>query len=230
MVYADVSYSAVNQDGTGIGECIVHSTSHAGELRKTLHPALAYAWTERLQSVPRCDPSTSASRSKPFPCAAPHGSHEPSSHLQVCLFTAVIDRANTKSATFSVSYTPHDWEKEPTASDFTAALTDYFSLDSIILNAEARGIAMDSSWRNKNEHRAAMTLLVAITKALHAVPGELFRKIEDRSSCLPLVRSRAFVRKRPGVDPRHLSESDVGSLASSRRASCAPCVSSFSSR
>ena len=51
-------------------------------------------------------------------------------------------------------------------------ITDSFSLDSLLLNGAERGWAMDSSWRNKNENRAAVTFVITVNEALHAVPGQ----------------------------------------------------------
>ncbi|KZT29402.1 hypothetical protein NEOLEDRAFT_1215062 [Neolentinus lepideus HHB14362 ss-1] len=68
-------------------------------------------------------------------------------------------------------YTPHDFTRPDSLSNFTVALGDVHSLDSLILNSASRGVAMDSSWRNKNENRAAMTMLCTVNEKSHVVPG-----------------------------------------------------------
>ncbi len=73
------------------------------------------------------------------------------------------------------SYTPHDLDLPDALSQFTVALTDDFSMDSLILHGADRGWALDSSWRNKNENRAAVTLLIAVDEQYHAVPGMVCR-------------------------------------------------------
>lgn len=70
------------------------------------------------------------------------------------------------------SYTPFD-PKEPHAqSSFSCAFTDDFSLESLILHSRTNGCAMDSSYRNKNENRAPMTLLITVNAHQHMLPGK----------------------------------------------------------
>ena len=71
-----------------------------------------------------------------------------------------------------LSYVPHDFKLPDALSQFKVGLTDDFSLDSLILHGRDRGWALDSSWRNKNENRAAVTFLIAVDEDLHALPGE----------------------------------------------------------
>ncbi len=59
------------------------------------------------------------------------------------------------------------------------AITDKFSMDSLILHGSSRGWALDSSWRNKNENRAAVTFLIAVDEKYHAVPGASMRPYND---------------------------------------------------
>ena len=70
------------------------------------------------------------------------------------------------------SYTPHDFEQNDALSEFTVGLSDDFSLDTLILNGGERGWALDSSWRNKNENRAAVTFLIGVDENMHAMPGK----------------------------------------------------------
>ncbi len=70
-----------------------------------------------------------------------------------------------------LSYTPHDLDLPDALSNFMMAITDTFSMDSLILHGSERGWALDSSWRNKNENRAAVTFLIAVDANYHAVPG-----------------------------------------------------------
>ncbi|KAI0704561.1 hypothetical protein C8Q76DRAFT_820141 [Earliella scabrosa] len=70
-------------------------------------------------------------------------------------------------------HTPHDFELDDALSEFTVGLTDDFSLDSLILHGGTGGWALDSSWRNKNENRAAVTFLITVTPNQHAVPGSV---------------------------------------------------------
>lgn len=72
------------------------------------------------------------------------------------------------------SYNPFDPNVSAAASEFTCGITDEFSLESLILHTRQRGLAMDSSWRNKNENRAAMTILITVNSADHMLPGGPF--------------------------------------------------------
>ena len=76
-----------------------------------------------------------------------------------------------RGALTPISYTPHDFDLDDVLSQFTVALTDDFSLDSLLLYGSTGGWALDSSWRNKNENRAAVTFLITVTPEHHAVPG-----------------------------------------------------------
>lgn len=68
----------------------------------------------------------------------------------------------------SYSYTPLDEADKQT---FTVGLKTKMTLESIILHYRARGLCIDSSWRNKNENRAAVTNITAINEAFHFTPG-----------------------------------------------------------
>ncbi|KAI0716346.1 hypothetical protein C8Q76DRAFT_692091 [Earliella scabrosa] len=81
-------------------------------------------------------------------------------------------------------YTKHDPKLPDALSPFTIALTDDFSMDSLILHGSSRGWALDSSWRNKNENRAAVTFLIAVNGEGHAVPGAVFLSANTRSDTL----------------------------------------------
>jgi len=50
------------------------------------------------------------------------------------------------------SYTPHDFEKPDTSSNFTCALTTNFGLETLLLEGTWDGVGADTSWRNKNEN------------------------------------------------------------------------------
>ena len=92
-------------------------------------------------------------------------------HVLVCILT----RCHRDISNWGIhSYMPHDFNLPGTQSRFTVGLTDDYSLDSIIWHGEVRGCALDSSWRNKNQNRAAMTLLAVVNQHKHAVPG-MFR-------------------------------------------------------
>jgi hypothetical protein len=52
-------------------------------------------------------------------------------------------------------------------------MVDDFTLENLILHGTRDGMAADTSWRNKNENRAAVTFLIAVDKDLHLVPGTL---------------------------------------------------------
>ncbi|RDX45266.1 hypothetical protein OH76DRAFT_1486437 [Lentinus brumalis] len=81
-------------------------------------------------------------------------------------------------------YTPHDFDRPETLSEFTVALTDDFSLDSLILHGPKRGWAMDASWRNKNENRAAVTFVVTVDERGHAVPGMVLLSANIRTETI----------------------------------------------
>ena len=50
-------------------------------------------------------------------------------------------------------------------------MADEFTLENMILHGTHDGMAADSSWRNKNENRAAVTFLIAVDRNQHLVPG-----------------------------------------------------------
>ncbi|RPD55250.1 hypothetical protein L226DRAFT_470718 [Lentinus tigrinus ALCF2SS1-7] len=81
-------------------------------------------------------------------------------------------------------YIPHDFEKPDHLSDFMAGCTDSFSLDSLVLNGTTGGWALDSSWRHKNENRAAVTFLITINEGMHAVPGCVLLSANTRTATL----------------------------------------------
>lgn len=45
-------------------------------------------------------------------------------------------------------------------------------MDCSIMNAPDRGLAVDSSHRNKNENRAPVTLVTTVDESGHMVPGQ----------------------------------------------------------
>ena len=49
-----------------------------------------------------------------------------------------------------------------------------YGLDNAILWGHANGLFMDSSWRNKNAHKAPMTVLATHDDHHRMVPSELF--------------------------------------------------------
>jgi hypothetical protein len=50
--------------------------------------------------------------------------------------------------------------------------TDMYGLDNAILHCTARGIGLDSTWRNMNEHFAPMTFLVTENENGRMVPSK----------------------------------------------------------
>jgi hypothetical protein len=50
-------------------------------------------------------------------------------------------------------------------------MADNFTLENLILHGTRDGLAADTSWRNKNENRAAVTFLIAVNQHQHFVPG-----------------------------------------------------------
>ena len=70
------------------------------------------------------------------------------------------------------SYTPHDPNERDHDSQFTCAMADKFTLENLILHGTRDGMAADSSWRNKNENRAAVTFLITVDENQHLLPGE----------------------------------------------------------
>ncbi|EED82568.1 predicted protein [Postia placenta Mad-698-R] len=95
-------------------------------------------------------------------------------------------------------YHPHDFRQPDPLSPFTVAIADSHSLDSIILNAGLRGLALDSSWRNKNENRAAMTLLSTVNDHKHVMPGAVLLsanvQTETLTEFLRVTRDRLIAR------------------------------------
>ena len=51
-------------------------------------------------------------------------------------------------------------------------MADAFTLENMILHGSRDGMGADSSWRNKNENRAAVTFLITVDSNEHLVPGE----------------------------------------------------------
>ncbi|KAJ6526685.1 hypothetical protein B0H19DRAFT_1275539 [Mycena capillaripes] len=70
-------------------------------------------------------------------------------------------------------YTPHDFSKDDSKSKFKVAITDDFSLDSLIVNTEGRNgcIFVDSTHRLQNENWAATTALCTANEGGHMMPG-----------------------------------------------------------
>lgn len=70
------------------------------------------------------------------------------------------------------SFIPHNPKQPDSLSQFTCGLVDNFTLENLILHASRDGLAADTSWRNKNENRAAVTFLIAVDEERHFVPGK----------------------------------------------------------
>ncbi|RPD63945.1 hypothetical protein L227DRAFT_496300 [Lentinus tigrinus ALCF2SS1-6] len=94
------------------------------------------------------------------------------------------------------SYVAHDFDLPDPLSEFMVGLTDNFSLDSLILNGALRGWGMDSSWRNKNENRAAVTFLMTVNSGLHAVPGSVLLSANTRHETLAKFLQETWERIR----------------------------------
>ncbi|RDX52563.1 hypothetical protein OH76DRAFT_1480666 [Lentinus brumalis] len=122
-------------------------------------------------------------------------------------------------------YTPHNFQVAETLSEFTVAMTDPFSLDSLILNGLARGWALDSSWRNKNENRAAVTFLIAVSEAMHAMPGSVLMSANVRTHTLASylratkvkLLERAIAIDKGEVTPEGRTDTELASLREGAR-------------
>ncbi|KIJ55981.1 hypothetical protein M422DRAFT_239158 [Sphaerobolus stellatus SS14] len=68
-------------------------------------------------------------------------------------------------------YEPHDFSKLDNVSKFTVAVSTEYALEDLLVHGADDGIGADSSWRNKNENRAAMTLLTVVTEGGRMTPG-----------------------------------------------------------
>lgn len=53
------------------------------------------------------------------------------------------------------------------------AATDQSALLAGVRFSQTRGIGLDSSWRNKNENCAPMTIIVTTNEESHLLPGKL---------------------------------------------------------
>ncbi|KAF8573395.1 hypothetical protein K439DRAFT_1625113 [Ramaria rubella] len=69
------------------------------------------------------------------------------------------------------NYTPHDRHQPDAQSEFTCAITDKHALERLILYGIRDGIGCDTSWRNKNKNRAAVTFLTVVDSNGHLAPG-----------------------------------------------------------
>jgi hypothetical protein len=94
------------------------------------------------------------------------------------------------------SYHPHDFNVPDNQSQFTVAISIVHSLDSLILHASERGCALDSSWRNKSENRAATTILSTVNSSMHMLPGNFHLLLQDILSCSRQWQSRRRPRIR----------------------------------
>ncbi|KIJ43275.1 hypothetical protein M422DRAFT_253479 [Sphaerobolus stellatus SS14] len=68
-------------------------------------------------------------------------------------------------------YQPHDFSKPNNISRFTVAVSTDYALEDLLVHGAHDGIGADFSWRNKNENRAAMTLLTVVTEGGRMTPG-----------------------------------------------------------
>ncbi|KAJ7780291.1 hypothetical protein DFH07DRAFT_950332 [Mycena maculata] len=73
-------------------------------------------------------------------------------------------------------YQRHDFKGPDSKSEFSAELTDNFSLDSfIVFGSGPSGVGLlDSSWHGKSENYAALTVLCSVDTAGHMVPASMF--------------------------------------------------------
>ncbi|KAG8957738.1 hypothetical protein FRC03_009846 [Tulasnella sp. 419] len=67
--------------------------------------------------------------------------------------------------------TDFDPNVDPKHSRFTCAMKDDFTMDCLIRHSRERGMFIDSSYRKKNESRAAMTIIAVVNEHMHATPG-----------------------------------------------------------
>ncbi|KIJ53005.1 hypothetical protein M422DRAFT_242973 [Sphaerobolus stellatus SS14] len=68
-------------------------------------------------------------------------------------------------------YQPHDFSKPDNISRFTVAVSTDYALEDLLVHGAHDGIGANSSWRNKNENRAVMTLLAVVTEGGRMTPG-----------------------------------------------------------
>ncbi|KIJ46841.1 hypothetical protein M422DRAFT_249585 [Sphaerobolus stellatus SS14] len=81
-------------------------------------------------------------------------------------------------------YNPHDFSKPDSQSNFTCALTTDFGLETLLLQGVADGVGADTSWRNKNENRAAVTFLTCVNDNGHLVPGSALLSANIKTTTL----------------------------------------------
>jgi hypothetical protein len=91
-----------------------------------------------------------------------------------------ISKRSVTSHSPSYSYTPHDFAKPDSVSQFTCGLTTDFALENLLWHGMQDGIGADTSWQNKNENRAAVTFLICVDENAHLIPG----KKNDSFTCI----------------------------------------------
>ena len=79
-----------------------------------------------------------------------------------------LSTGSTESSIFYDRYVPLMPGK---ISKFRCGLYNQFTLETFLLHYRKRGMFIDSSWRNKSENRAAMTVIVVVNEAMHLMPG-----------------------------------------------------------
>ncbi|KAF8579201.1 hypothetical protein K439DRAFT_1620750 [Ramaria rubella] len=91
-------------------------------------------------------------------------------HLHKDLFE-VVHLLHEQNPDKIYNYTAHERKQLETKSEFTCAITDKHALEQLILHGIRDGIGCDTSWRNKNENRAAVMFLMVVDGNGHLAPG-----------------------------------------------------------
>ena len=86
-------------------------------------------------------------------------------------FMLVKLRLRNSSCLSNHRFRPHNDQATP-PTKFSVAITNAFAMEQLIIHGRDMGVALDSSWRNKNENRAPLTFLVTINGQRHCVPGK----------------------------------------------------------
>lgn len=87
---------------------------------------------------------------------------------------AIVLTSLTLTTRHLASYTPlKPRGKRKSKTTHTIALKTNFTIDSIIMYSLKNGLAFDSCWRNKNENRAPLSLMIVVDDHHHLIPGRL---------------------------------------------------------
>jgi hypothetical protein len=98
----------------------------------------------------------------------------------VCLF----DWSTLLPLTTPCSYTPPNYNTDP-PSEFATGIHHPYGTQVMILHSQRRGVGHDTTYRNMNENRAPLTIMITVDEDSRMVPGTCLLPFRFSSHLIP---------------------------------------------